>query len=131
MITERSFTIQGKIVKVMPIEKTTKGEDFGKFYVQTVTRNKNGNTSTAHYEIKCLGSNVEYVYKKAVAGYMCKVSGTLSSMESEYKGKTYLNYSLLADRIVVEEAEEVPQAQRYIEETVQGTPSIDDETLPF
>jgi hypothetical protein len=138
MISERSFTLQGQIVKILPIEKTTRGEDLGKFYVKTVSKGRNGNETNAFYEVGCLGeSAVKYVYQRAQQGAMCKVSGTLSSRQNNYNGKKFLNYSLLADRIIVDEeqAEQPQQAisepQRYLEETVQGTPSITDDELPF
>jgi hypothetical protein len=134
MISERSFTLQGRIINVSSVGKTEKGEDLQKFILETL--DISGNLS--RFEVVCKGKSLPYITPKLKKGAVVKVTGNIWS---SYKKATdrmgqervFFNYSLYADRVVADtdEAPRQEEPQRYLEETVQGTPSITDDELPF
>ena len=124
MISERSFTIQGKIVKVAPIAATSQGVQFGRILVQTDEIGQDGQQRTAHYGIEFWGKALENVYPKAQAGQTVKVQGNIQSTQKQTADGTrkFLNYSLRANYMAIDPQSAVVAAPQPVQPAPQYAP---------
>ena len=137
MIAEKSFTIQGQVEKILPVEMTKTGARVGKFFIKTVSYGKDGTEYPAHFEIRCLDKSIQYVYEAIQEGQEVKVTGNISShVNTSNDGRKWMNYSLIADRVVVDTNFRFPAAtepEKPVEQPVEEKPeyTIDSDDLPF
>jgi single-stranded DNA-binding protein len=138
MISERTFTIQGKVVKVKPIAATSSGVQFGVIGIQTEEVGQDGQSHTAHYAVECWGKSLENVYPKAKEGQIVKVQGTINSKAQQTRdgSRKFLSYTLKANYITVDPDSKVdeiipeePIAPAY--EEPSNPLMIDPDDLPF
>lgn len=130
MISERSFTLQGKIIKVAPITATTTGIQFGTFYVQTEEAGQDGQTKTATFGLECWGKALENVYPKAKEGEVVKIQGTIVSKAQQTRdgSRKFLTYALRPNFMIVDtEVDNDP----ILPPEPKTEPVIDDDSLPF
>lgn len=134
MISERSFTLQGKIIKVAPITATTTGIQFGTFYVQTEEARQDG-TKTATFGLECWGNALENVYPKAKEGEVVKVQGTIISKAQQTRdgSRKFLTYALRPNYMIIDTAVDNDPVLPPEEPMLQGKamPEISDDDLPF
>lgn len=140
MISERSFTLQGVIENLSTVGKTQNGEDIQKFIVRTVETTGN----SARFEVIVKGKSVPYISNKLRKGAICRVNGNLWSSYKKAldrttgQERTFYNYTLYADKVVVDQdAEVVHEAPQELQHTGEAqldsgpNYSIDSDELPF
>ena len=135
MISERSFTLQGKIIKVAPITATGTGIQFGVIYVQTEETGQDGQPKTATFGVECWGKALENVYPKAKEGEVVKIQGIIVSKTQQTRdgSRKFLTYSLRANFMIIDTAVDNDPVLPPEEPMLQGKamPEISDDDLPF
>lgn len=132
MLTANRIELQGIAQTGAEDLATSNNKQFTRFYLAIPAKKQDGSSFSQYYEIQGWNDTIrkamhDGVYKDAEV----RIEGYLSSRKNEKNGNVYLNYSIMATRIVVDQPKPAaePSQNQYNQAAQQAARQVSADDL--